>query len=138
MEKINAIIKKYESVLLYLIFGVLTTAVNWIVYFPLFNYINISATAATAIAWLVSVIFAFLTNKHIVFGSHDWSPKTVLPELGKFLGCRVGSGLLETGILFLTVDLLTWNGNLWKIVTSALVVILNYVGSKLLVFRTDN
>ena len=59
----------------------------------------------------------------------------VLPELAKFLGCRIGSGVLETAILFVTVDLLKWDGNLWKIVTSVLVVILNYVGSKLLVFR---
>ena len=67
--------------------------------------------------------------------SHDWSLKTVLPELAAFVGCRVGSGLLETGIIFITVDLLSWNGNLMKLVTSVLVVILNYIGSKLLVFR---
>ena len=79
--------------------------------------------------------FAFVTNKPFVFRSYDWSAKVVLPELAKFLGCRIGSGVLETAILFVTVDLLKWDSNLWKIVTSVLVVILNYVGSKLLVFR---
>ena len=138
VKKLLTLAKKHKDILLYLIFGLLTTLVNYAVYLPLYNHAGVSAAISNAIAWIAAVIFAFLTNKPIVVGSHDWSPKTVLPELGKFLGCRVGSGLLETGILFLTVDLLTWNGNLWKIITSALVVILNYVGSKLLVFRTDN
>jgi putative flippase GtrA len=59
----------------------------------------------------------------------------VFPELGKFLGCRIGSGLMETGIIFLFVDLLRWDGNIMKLATSVLVIILNYVGSKLLVFK---
>ena len=61
--------------------------------------------------------------------------KVVLPELTKFIGCRVGSGLVETAIIFVTVDLLGWNGNVIKLITSILVVVLNYVASKLLVFR---
>jgi putative flippase GtrA len=61
--------------------------------------------------------------------------KTVVPELTKFVTCRIGSGLLETGILFLCVDLWAWNGNVWKLITSVLVVILNYIASKLLVFK---
>ena len=51
------------------------------------------------------------------------------------MGTRVASWLVETGVLFLTVDMLHWNGIVWKLVTSVLVVVLNYVGSKLLVFR---
>lgn len=124
--------KLHEDIVLYLIFGVLTTAVNWVVYFPLFNIAQLSASASTAISWAVSVAFAFVTNKPIVFKSHDWSAKTVMPELAGFVGCRVGSGLLEMAIIFLTVDILRWNGNLMKILISVLVVIINYVGSKLL------
>ena len=75
-----------------------------------------------------------MTNKPFVFKSNDWSMKTVVSELTRFVGCRVGSGTLETVILFVTVDILQWNGILWKIVTSVLVVVLNYIGSKLLVF----
>ena len=86
------------------------------------------------IAWVVAVAFAYLTNKPFVFKSHDWSAKTVIPELTKFIGCRVGSGAAETLILFLAVDLLGWNGNIWKLVTQVMVVVLNYIGSKLLVF----
>jgi putative flippase GtrA len=57
-----------------------------------------------------------------------------MPELTKFLGCRIGSGLMETAIIFLTVDLLRFDGNVMKLFTSVLVIIVNYVGSKLLVF----
>ena len=134
-NKLLALVKKHRDILLYLIFGVLTTLVNYAVYLPLFNFAGASATFSNAVAWIAAVIFAFLTNKPFVFGSHDWRPKTLLPELGKFLGCRIGSGLAETAILFLTVDFLHWNGNVWKLVTSVLVVILNYVASKLLVFH---
>ena len=128
-------IKRHVDVLSYLFFGGLTTAVNYIVYLPCYNWLELSASVSNIIAWVVAVAFAFLTNKPFVFKSHDWSAKTVLPELTKFVGCRVGSGVLETAILFLTVDLLQWNGNWMKLLTSVLVVILNYFGSKFLVFR---
>ena len=135
MEKIRIIIEKYWDVLSYLFFGVLTTVVNYLIYLPCYNMLHLSASVSNAIAWVVAVAFAYLTNKPWVFKSHDWSRQTVIPELTKFVGCRVGSGALETGIIFLTVDLLCWNGNIMKLVTSVLVVILNYIGSKLLVFR---
>ncbi len=134
IEKIRNLIAKYWDVLAYLVFGVLTTGVNYLVYLPLYNWAGMSATVSNAVAWVFAVAFAFLTNKPFVFKSHDWSMKTVVPELTKFLGCRIGSGVMETAIIFLTVDLLRFDGNVMKLATSVLVVIVNYVGSKLLVF----
>ena len=127
--------QKYYDVITYLFFGVLTTVVNYIVYLPVYNYLGLSAAVSNAIAWVVAVAFAYLTNKPFVFKSHDWSAKTVIPELTKFVSCRVASGLAETLILLVTVDLLNWDGNIWKLVTSVLVVVLNYFASKLLVFK---
>jgi putative flippase GtrA len=135
MKTIKKLIVKYWDILSYLFFGVLTTAVNYLVYLPCYNWLHLSASISNVIAWVVAVAFAYVTNKPFVFKSHDWSWKTVGPELTKFVGCRIGSGLLETAILFVTVDCLVWNGNVWKLVTSVLVVLLNYVASKLLVFR---
>lgn len=129
------LIRKHREVLLYLLFGALTTAVNYLVYFPLFNLLQMQAAVSNAAAWAVAVAFAFVTNKPFVFQSHDWSAKTVIPELAKFVGCRVFSGLAESLILLVTVDIWHWDGNIIKIATSILVVVLNYVGSKLLVFR---
>jgi putative flippase GtrA len=135
IQKIRDLISKHWDILSYLFFGGLTTVVNYLVYLPCYNLLHLSAAVSNVIAWVVAVAFAYLTNKPFVFKSHDWSMKTVAPELAKFVGCRIGSGLMETAIIFIAVDCLHGSGNLWKLVTSVLVVILNYVGSKLLVFR---
>ena len=138
LKKIKKMIQKHWDVVSYLFFGVLTTLVNYIVYLPCYNWLELSASVSNVIAWVFAVLFAYLTNKPFVFKSHDWSWKVVGPELVKFVGCRVGSGVMETVIIFLTVDCLAWNGNWMKIITSVLVVVLNYVGSKLLVFRNKD
>ena len=137
IETLRKLLKKYGDILSYLFFGVLTTVVNYIVYLPCYNLLGLSAALSNAVAWVFAVAFAYLTNKPFVFKSYDWSAKTVLPELAKFIGCRIGSGAAETLILFVSVDVLGWNGNLWKLLTSVLVVVLNYVGSKLLVFTKE-
>ena len=138
MKKIRELISKHWDIISYLFFGGLTTLVNFLVYFPLYNWLQLSATLSNAISWVFAVAFAYLTNKPFVFQSHDWSGKTVVPELTKFVGCRIGSGILETAIIFVTVDLLCWNGNIMKVAVSILVVILNYVGSKWLVFTKNS
>ena len=135
MQNIKKLIVKYWDILSYLFFGGLTTLVNFLVYIPCYNWLELSATVSNVIAWVVAVAFAYLPNKPFVFRSHDWSWKTVGPELTKFVGCRIGSGLLETAAIFLTVDCLHWNGNVMKLILAVVVVILNYIGSKLLVFK---
>lgn len=132
MNWIINILKKYREVIAYLFFGVLTTAVNWIVYFPMHNAAHFSATLSTVIAWAVAVVFAFFTNKPFVYQSTDWSKSVVLPEFLKFVGCRVGSGVFESLFLLFTVDIWGLNGNWMKIAVSVGVVIINYIGGKLL------
>ena len=133
--KLRRLLSRHWDVISYLFFGVLTTVVNYLVYLPCYNLLGLSAAISNVIAWAVAVVFAYLTNKPFVFRSHDWSASTVIPEFAKFVGCRVASGGGETLILLLTVDILGWNGNLWKLIVSVLVVIANYFGSKLLVFK---
>lgn len=129
------LLEKYWDILTYLFFGVLTTAVNYLVYLPCYNLLGWSAGLSNILAWIVAVAFAFVTNKPFVFKSYDWSWNVVWPELTKFVGCRIGSGILETGILLVCVDMLHWNGNVMKLITAVLVIVLNYIGSKFLVFR---
>ena len=133
--KLKELFQKHPHLFVYLIFCVLTTLVNYAVYLPLYNWLQFSASISNIIAWAVSVLFAYVTNKPFVFKSLDWTFKTVLPELTKFVGCRVGSGLVETVIIWVTVDLLSLDGNLIKLLVSILVVILNYVASKWIVFK---
>jgi putative flippase GtrA len=134
-DQLRQLIEKYWDILSYIFFGGLTTVVDFLVYFPLTNMLGMNATVSNIIAWAASVTFAFLTNKPFVFKSYDWSAQVVLPELLKFVGTRLGSGFIQTALLFVFVDLMKWDGNILKIVLSVLVVIINYVGSKLLVFR---
>lgn len=133
-EFLEKMLKKYRSQIVYLVFGALTTLVSFLVFYPCY-YFTQEAAVSNAISWVVSVTFAYLTNKPFVFQSHDWSWKVVGPEAVKFAATRVASGALETGMLYLAADVLAWNGNWCKIFTSVLVVIINYVGSKLVVFR---
>ena len=135
LDRIRNLIRKHRDVLVYLFFGGLTTLVNFLVYFPLYNWLSFSATLSNVIAWAVAVIFAYLTNKPFVFKSRDWSPGTMLGELWKFVSCRFGSGALETAVLFLTVDQLGWSGTWMKLLTGVFVVVFNYFCSKLLIFR---
>ena len=129
------LLEKYWDILTYLFFGVLTTVVNYLIYLPCYNLLGWSAGLSNVLAWVAAVAFAFLTNKPFVFKSHAWSWNVVWPELTKFVGCRIGSGVLETAILLVCVDLLGWNGNVWKFITALLVIVLNYIGSKFLVFK---
>ncbi len=135
IEKLKALAVQYWDIFTYLFFGVLTTLVNYLIYLPVYNLLGLSAALSNVIAWVVAVAFAYVTNKPFVFKSNDWSAQTVVPELTKFVSCRIASGAAETLILLITVDILNWNGNLWKLVTQVLVVILNYFASKFVVFR---
>lgn len=135
IKKIEGLIRKYWDIITYLFFGVLTTIINYLVYLPVYNILGFSAAVSNGIAWVVAVTAAYLTNKPFVFKSHDWSAKTVIPELTKFVSCRIASGVMETVILLVTVDMLQWNGNIWKLVTSVLVVVVNYIASKFLIFK---
>ena len=130
MKNLIMSLKKHREILMYLVFGVLTTAVNWAVFYPLHNACDFSAALSKTVAWIIAVLFAFFTNKPFVFESHDWSAKTVFPEFFKFAGVRIGSGALEIAVMFFTVDLLSWNGNIMNIVVSVFVVIINYIVSK--------
>ena len=135
MDYVRKLFEKYRDILLYLLFGVLTTIVNYLVYFPLYNLLSCSAAFSNSVAWAVAVAFAYITNKPFVFQSNDWSKNTLVPELIKFIGCRIGSGFVETISLWVLVDQLDWNGNWVKLAVSVLVVLLNYISSKLIVFR---
>ena len=135
MNKIRALLTKHKDILPYLFFGVLTSLVDYAVYLPLHNLLDLSAAVSNIIAWAVAVIFAFLTNKRFVFKSNDWSIRTLMPEFWTFTLCRVCSGLMETAFLFVMADLLAFDGNIMKLLISVVVVTLNYISSKLIVFK---
>lgn len=135
MNSFIELLKKYKGLIAYLVFGAITTLVNLVSYYLLYEVWGWSNTPSVVVAWVLAVAVAFLTNKPFVFESHDWSIPVLLPEIGGFLSCRIGTGLMELVFMHITVDILDLNGMLMKLLVNILVVILNYVGSKLLVFR---
>lgn len=125
---------KYRQLISYLFWGAMTTAVNYAAYFLCTDVFSVHYLWSNIVSWLVAVLFAFVVNKWFVFRSGDWTGKTVAGELIRFAGARVASGAVETGLLWLLVDLCLLPDGPVKIAVSVLTVILNYVTSKLFVF----
>ncbi len=147
MDKIKDLFQKNKEIIMYLIFGVLTTAINWICYIVCtvvcgLDESKLQLTISNAIAWTVAVILAFVTNKLYVFESKDWTPSVAIKEGVSFIGARLFTGMIEilmpAGLMSIGLNQAIFGveGAVAKAITSVLVIILNYVFSKLLVFRT--
>lgn len=137
MSKIIELLKRYKEIILYLVIGGLTTLLNIVAYWVCATPLSINTVASNIIAWVVSVLFAYFTNKLFVFESKSFAPRIFFKELFLFILARVGTGALDTGIMYLFVDVLCLSDyEIWiKIGSNVLVIILNYVLSKLIVFR---
>lgn len=131
----SELLRKLKPIVNYGFFGVLTTLVNVAVYFVFYEKMGISNLISTIIAWILSVLFAFVTNKLFVFNSKSWQRNLVIAEAIKFLGCRGGTGIIEVGMMVLFVDMLHFSGTIMKLITNFIVIVLNYVLSKLVIFR---
>ncbi len=131
----GALWKKYRDMALYLIFGVVTTAVNVAVYHVCYAMLGVPNIPSTVIAWVLSVAVAYITNKIWVFRSPSFAPAVLWPELGKFVAARAFTGVLDLGIMFVGVDLLGGPGTVLKLGSNVLVVVLNYIFSKWLIFK---
>ena len=128
------LLRKYREVILYLIFGGLTTLVNIVCYSALADWMGVYYLSANAIAWLLSVLFAYLTNRAFVFESSSRG-SAALREIILFAGCRLFSGVFDMACMFVCVDLIRMPGLAAKILSNVIVVILNYLFSKFWIFR---
>lgn len=136
MKKIIKLMKKYKEVIMYLIFGVLTTLIN-IVSFYIMDKLGISLYVNNTIAWILSVLFAFVTNKLFVFESKDMKPKVILKEGISFFGFRLLSYFVDMFCIFLLVDVFKVNKLIAKVVGNVIVIIINYIFSKLFIFKKE-
>lgn len=129
--------KKYKEIILYVIFGVLTTLVNIIVYYLTTRAFGISEYISNVIAWILSVLFAFVTNKLYVFDSQDKSIRIILKESISFFSFRLLSLGCDMLCMYIMISLFKWNDLLAKIIANIIVIILNYIFSKVFVFRSE-
>lgn len=129
------IIKKYREIILYLFVGGATTLVNIVFYWLFYNIIGIDNVAAAVLAQIVSIIFAFFGNKVYVFQSKTRKRNEIIKEAVSFFSCRALTAVLDVLIMYVAVDLLKGHALLWKIISNVLVIVLNYIASKLLIFK---
>ncbi len=141
MKKIINLYKKYEEIINYLIVGVLTTIVSLVVKWGLLFTVldpknSVQLQVAVVISWIAAVVFAYVTNRIFVFKSKS---KKILKEITSFFGARLLTLVLEMFIMWFFVTFLKLNSDLWVLmwtmVAQILVIIFNYIFSKLFVFK---
>ena len=135
MEKLKSLLTKYREQISYLFFGGCTTLINIAVYWLCAHPLGLGTQASNVIAWVLSVLFAYVTNRIWVFRSQERSAKGILREMASFFGARVATGLLDQFNMWLFVDTLHWPDMPVKIISNIVVILLNYVFSKLIIFR---
>ena len=128
---------KFKEYFLYLLFGGLTTVVNYAVYIPLASWLKMDVLIANAIAWVAAVAFAYITNRKWVFESKNTGLKAILKEIGEFVLGRLITLGLEELILFVFVDILGLNEIIFKLVASVVTIIVNYIFSKFIIFKKE-
>lgn len=141
MEKIKKIINKVftKEIILYVIFGVLTTVVSLLTYYicvgTFLNAENsVQLQIANIIAWVVSVAFAYITNRKFVFESKN---QNKISEATKFVTSRISTLLMDMLIMFLGVTILKLNDKIIKLISQVAVIVANYVFSKIFVFKKN-
>ena len=126
---------RYKDLVLYTFFGVCTTIINVAIYNVFYNKFKVTNIASTIIAWVAAIIFAFITNKIFVFSSKSFNWEKLRYELFTFLACRLLTGFLDVAIMIVAVDVMNGDSITWKAISNVFVIILNYVASRLVIFK---
>ena len=126
---------KYKDVILYLVFGVFTTVVNIVSYWLCAHVLGLGVMASSVIAWALAVFFAYVTNRTMVFHSSATGKGEILKEIGSFFACRLGTGVVDWVIMFVFVTVLHFIDMIVKIAANFIVIVLNYVLSKFVIFK---
>lgn len=136
LDKVRNLYLTYQKMIAYLFFGGMTTVVNYIIYQIAGILLSDSGTTLpNLIAWIVSVLFAYLTNRKWVFHSQIQGFGPLMRELASFSGARILTLLLETLILWVAVDQMGLSNSITKLVANLVVILLNYIFSKFWVFK---
>lgn len=125
----------YYSILMYLIMGSITTFINIFIFWLFNSQFSLNYTIANIIAWVFSVLFAYVSNKFYVFESKNTSLKTLTKEVSSFFFFRILSLFMDLLVMFLCIGLLGFNPLLAKVLANVIVLIANYVFSKFYIFN---
>ncbi len=128
-------LEKYKSILMYLFFGICTTIINIVTYWMFYISLDFPNVLSTIFSWIISVLFAYITNKLWVFESRSFGKKVLVREIATFFGARFISGIIDLAVMFLFVDMLLFPAIIIKFISNIFVVIFNYVASKVVIFK---
>lgn len=126
---------KYKELILYVFFGGLTTLVNWGLYTLLVDFCKVPYLWSTALAQIAAILFAYVTNRIWVFKSKVSGACGIALEMAKFFSCRAASFFLDLGCMYVGVDLLHIEDKWMKLLANVIIIVVNYVLSKLFIFR---
>ncbi len=132
MRKFLEFYKKYEEVISYLFFGACTTLCNIVVFYVTYELLHLDLLVANTLAWFLSVLFAYITNRIFVFKSKE---KNIAKEIVAFFFARILSLGVDSLIMFVGIDILKFSSLVVKIVANIVVVLFNYIFSKLFIFK---
>lgn len=135
IDLIKKYFTKYKELIMYVFFGGLTTLVNIVSYWLIADVLHVNYLVSTVIAWVISVLFAYVTNKIWVFESKSTKAGEIIKEVALFFAFRALSGLFDLGAMYVMVDLMHINDLIAKIAANVVVIILNYIFSKLVIFK---
>lgn len=125
---------KYKEVIMYLIFGILTTVVNIVVYYMMADMLQVHYMISNIVAWFLSVLFAYITNRKYVFESMS---NEIIKEMVSFFGARLATGIMDMAFMWIFVGLGLLPDFVAKVITNVFVIIANYILSKLVVFKGE-
>ena len=127
--------ERFRELFWYGVFGVLTTIINMAAFWLFSDMLSVHYMVANVIAWVIAVAFAYVTNKLWVFESKSWARSVWIPECIGFVSARLATGLLDMGLMYLMISIIGVPKMWAKLVSNVVVIIGNYVLSKLVVFR---
>ena len=135
---IRSLYDKYKDYILYVVFGILTTITNIVTYWIMAHIFNVGTVPSSIVAWVVCISVAYITNRRLVFHSEAKNLAEILKEVVNFYFCRLATGVLDWGFMYLTVDIWKLNDMIMKCLITFLVIVLNFVASKHLIFKREN
>ena len=137
MKKCLKLYNDHKQIILYLVFGILTNVINIVAFFIFNNILQVDYKISNVISWFMSVLFAFITNKTIVFRSEDKNKKETIKEIIFFFLARILSLIIDMGLMIILIGIMNLSTLISKIIVNIAVIIINYILSKFLIFKKE-
>lgn len=135
MPMFISVINRYKQIISYLFFGICTTIINIAVYYLCYFVVHIGNISSNMLAWIMAIVFAFITNKLFVFERSSLRFYVVIREFLYFSICRISTGIIDMLMMYLTIDVMRFDALVCKIWINIFIVVMNYMASRYFIFK---